>query len=436
MDPFRAYATHVNPALGRFLELTGRGTRFVCAQGASIEDADGNAYDDFLAGFGSLNLGHNPPRIKAAMLEHLRLDAPSLFPESLNPFAGSLAARLIAATNGAFETAYLCNSGAEAVEAALKTAIAVTGKTKIAYADGGYHGTTLGALACMARGLYREPFEAVLNKDKNIEIPFGDLEALERALSQRDIAAFLLEPLQMEGGARLASPDYLRGAEGLCRAHGALLLLDEVQTGMGRTGALFAYERLGTAPDMLMIAKSLGAGIVPVAATLMRKGLWEAAYGSYLRSEIHNSTLGGNALACRTAEAVLDAILAPGFLDSVRARGDALFAALEEAIGKSPMVRRISHLGMLGGVALADALHPWLTWEGMGLSELSGYPSSGPLVIERLFRRRILAQVCGHAWSVVRVEPPLIVSDEACSRFVEAFADAIRWLEENAGDER
>jgi 4-aminobutyrate aminotransferase-like enzyme len=216
MDPFRAYATHVNPALGRFLELTSRGTRFVRAQGTSIEDADGNAYDDFLAGFGSLNLGHNPPGIKAAMLEHLRLDAPSLFPESLNPFAGSLAARLIAATNGAFQTAYLCNSGAEAVEAALKTAIAVTGKTKIAYADGGYHGTTLGALACMARGL----------------------------------------------------------------------------------------------------------------------------------------------------------------------------------------------------------------------------SSSGPLLIERLFRRRILAQVCGHAWSVVRVEPPLIVSDEACTRFVDAFADAIRWLEENAGDER
>ncbi|NUQ75920.1 MAG: aspartate aminotransferase family protein [Polyangiaceae bacterium] len=434
MDPFRAYAKHVNPALGRFLELTGRGTRFVRAEGASIEDEDGTAYDDFLAGFGSLNLGHNPPRIKAAIVEHLRGDAPSIFHECLNPFAGALAEKLVAATNGAFETAFLCNSGAEAVECALKTAIAVTGKSKIAYAEGGYHGTTLGALACMAKGLYREPFEAVLNK--HIEIPFGDLEALEQALAKRDIAAFLLEPLQMEGGARLASPDYLRSASELCRANGALLLLDEVQTGIGRTGALFAYERLGTVPDMLMIAKSLGAGIVPIGATLMRKDLWEAAFGSYLRSEIHNSTLGGNALACRTAEAVLDEILAPGFLESVRARGDALFAALKQAIGKSPMVRRISHLGMLGGIALADVAHPWLTWEGMGLSELSGYPSSGPLVVERLFRRRILAQVCGHAWSVVRVEPPLIVSDEACARFVDAFADAIQWLEENAGEER
>jgi putrescine aminotransferase len=434
MDPFQAYGKHVNPALGRFLELTGRGTRFIRAEGASIEDADGNAYDDFLAGFGSLNLGHNPPRIKAAMVEHLRRDIPSLYPESLNPFAGALAQKLIAATNGAFETAFLCNSGAEAVEAALKTAVAVTGKTKVAYAEGGYHGTTLGALACMAKGLYREPFEAVLQR--HVEIPFGDLEALERALTQGDIAGFLLEPFQMEGGARLATPEYLQGAASLCRAHGALLLLDEVQTGMGRTGALFAYERLGAAPDVLMVAKSLGAGIVPVAAALFAPRLWDTAYGSYLRSEIHNSTLGGNALACRTAEAVLEEILAPGFLDSVRARGDALFAALHEAVGKSPMVRRISHLGMLGGVALADVEHPWLTWEGMGLSELTGYPSSGPLIVERLFRRRILAQVCGHAWSVVRVEPPLTVSDEACARFVDAFADAVRWLEENAGEDR
>lgn len=431
MDPFQAYGKHCNPALGRFLELTGRATRFVRASGATLEDADGNPYDDFLAGFGSLNLGHNPPKIKAAIADHLRRDAPSLYPEALNPFAGSLAARLVDATNGAFDTVFLCNSGAEAVEAAIKTALLVTGKPRLAYADGGYHGTTLGALACMAKGLYREPFEPALRK--HIEVPFGDLQALEQALSKGDIAGFLLEPFQMEGGARLASPDYLRGASQLCRDHGALLLLDEVQTGMGRTGALFAYERLGTTPDIVMAAKSLGAGLVPVAATLFGPRLWDTAYGSYLRSEIHNSTLGGNALACRTAEAVLDELLAPGFLDAVRARGDALFEALKQAIGASPMVRRIEHLGMLGGVALADVEHPWLTWEGMGLSELAGYPSSGPLIVERLFRRRILAQVCGHAWSVVRVEPPLIVSDDACARFVEAFADAIRWLEDNAG---
>jgi putrescine aminotransferase len=432
MDPFRAYSRHVNPALGRFLELTGRGARFVRAEGAVLEDDRGERYDDFLAAFGSQNLGHNPRRIKEALAAHLQRDAPSLFPESLNPASGALAARLIEATEGKFESVYFCQSGAEAVEAAIKTAILVTGRRSIAYADGGYHGTTIGALACMAKGLYRDPFEAIL--PPFVEVPLNDLNALEQALSRGDIAGFLLEPFQMEAGARPASPEYLRGAAALCKARGAFLMLDEVQTGMGRTGALFAYQRLGVTPDMVMAAKSLGAGIIPIGATLMGPGIWEAAYGDYLRSEIHNSTLGGNALACRAGEAVLDVILTPGFLYGVEMRAEALFGALREAIGGSPLVRGITNLGLLGGVAMADVTHPWLTWEGMGLTELVGYPSSGPLIVERLYRKRILAQVCGHDWSVVRVEPPLTIDMEACDRFVAAFSGAVSWLEESVGE--
>lgn len=395
-----------------------------------LEDADGQRYDDFLAGFGSLNFGHNPPRIKARIEAHLASDVPNLYPESLNPFAGALAARLTGLSNGAFETVFLCNSGTEAVEAALKTALLATGRPRIAYAEGGYHGTTLGALACMAKGLYREPFEHVLSSF--VEVPFGDAGALEQTLSRGDIAGFLLEPFQMEAGARLVAEDYLRKAAHLCRRHGALLLVDEVQTGIGRTGALFACERLGAMPDMIMLAKSLGAGLVPIGAVLMAKGLWERAFGSYLRSEIHNATMGGGALACETAQSVLDALLEPGFLERVRARGDALFDALRERTKGSSLVRRITHLGLLGGVEFEDVQHPWLSWEGMGLPELRGYPSSGPLIVERLFRKRILSQVCGHDWAVVRVEPPLCVSDEACERFVEAFGEAVDWLEENA----
>lgn len=430
MDGFRAYARHVNPALGRFLELTGRGTRFVRAEGALLYDAEGLVYDDFLAGFGSLNFGHNPSRIKSKIAAHLGLVVPNVYPESLNPFAGALSARLCELSKGAFETVFLCNSGTEAVEAALKTAVLATRRPRIAYLEGGYHGTTLGSLACMAKGLYREPFERLLTRF--VELPFGDLEALKRGLEQGDIAGFLLEPLQMEAGARLVSQDYFQEAARLCKAHGALLLLDEVQTGMGRSGALFAYERLGAVPDMLMLAKSLGAGIVPVGATLMAKGLWESAYGDYLRSEIHNSTLGGSALACQAAQSVLDELLEAGFFDQVKMRGDALFKALKERTKHSSLVRRITHLGLLGGVELADVKHPWLSWEGMGLPELASYPSSGPLIVERLFRKRILAQVCGHNWAVVRVEPPLCVSEEGCERFVDAFGQAVDWLEENA----
>jgi putrescine aminotransferase len=427
MDGYAAYTRHVNPGLGRFLELSGRDTRFVSGHGGVLEDADGGTWDDWVAGFGSLNLGHNPPAIKAALAEHLALDAPGLYVESLNPFAGELAARLVALAGEELDTVFFSNSGAEAVEAAIKTALLATGRPRVAYAEGGYHGTTLGALGCMARGPYRADLDGVLPGFR--EVPFGDARALEAALAAGDVAAFLVEPIQMEAGARIAGTDYLAAARAACRRHGALLIFDEAQTGLGRTGALFAWQHTGVEPDVLVSAKALGGGLVPIGATLMRRGLWERAYPGYLRAEIHNSTFGGNPLACRAALVTLEIVAEPGFLAGVRRRGDALFAALRAALADSPAVERVSGRGLLGGIKLRPAAHPWLAWDSFGLDELAGYPIAGALVLERLARRRIVAQVCAHDWSVVRVEPPLTVDDAACARFVDAFRDAVRWLE-------
>ena len=429
MDPYAAYARHVNPGLGRFLELSGRDVRFVSARDTVLQDADGETWEDWIAGFGSLNLGHNPPAIKAAVASHLALDTPSLFVESLNPLAGELAGRLTEAAGERFETCFFGNSGAEAVEAALKTALLATGRTRVAYAEGGYHGTTLGALACMARGPYRDGLDAVL--PAFTPVPFGDAGALEAALAAGDVAAFLVEPIQMEAGARVADAAYLAAARDTCRRHGALLVFDEVQTGLGRTGALFACHHARVEPDILVAAKALGGGLVPIGATLMARGVWARAYPGYLRAEIHNSTFGGNALACRAALATLDVVGDPAFLAGVRRRGERLFAALRAALRDAPIVERISGLGLLGGIALREGQHPWTRWENLGLAELAGHPVVGALVVERLARRRILAQVCAHDWSVVRVEPPLTVDDAACGRFVEAVAEAIRWVAAN-----
>jgi acetylornithine/succinyldiaminopimelate/putrescine aminotransferase len=448
-DAFRAFTRHVNPALGRFLEVAGRDTRFVRASGCQLEDDQGRRWDDFVAGFGALCLGHDPQPIRAAIEAHLARGAPSMLVEALSPHAGALAARLVARAGPRFETAFLCNSGAEAIEAALKTAMLATGRPKIAYAEGGYHGTTLGALACMARGAYRDPFAALVDRLGFVEVPFGDLDALERALSAGDVAAFLVEPVQMEAGVRIASSDYLSGAAALCRTHGTLFVLDEVQTGLGRTGRLFAFEHalpqtrpasggsaidLRARPDVLVLAKALGAGVVPVGAAVMGEGIWRKAYGSYLSSEIHNTTLGGNALACAVAHAVLDAVDDDAFLARVRARGEAIEAALRARLEGCSIVERISMLGLLGGVKLAPhASTGWMSWESLGLPELAGHPSAGALVVERLYRKRILAQPCGHDWSVVRIEPPLVVDEATCARFVDGLASAIRWLEEQGG---
>jgi len=434
LDPFEAYTAHVNPVLGRFLRLTGRDLRLVRARGCALLDADGRRFDDWVAGFGSLNLGHNPEAIVEAIRRHLDEAPPGLFPETLNPYAGALAERLVAAAGAErFETCFFCNSGSEAVEAALKTACAATGRRKVIHAEGAYHGTTLGALSCTARDVFRAPFEGLLATGF-VLVPFGDAGALEEALAPGDAAAFIVEPVQVEAGVRIAGDAYLRRARELCRRAGALLILDEVQTGMGRTGALFAFQHAGPGaePDILVLAKALGGGLVPAGAAVYGRGLFERAYGGALRCEAHNSTFGGNALAARVALETLETIARPDFLEGVRRRAEELFGALAAALAGRRLVERISWRGLLGGVKLAPVDHPWLRFENLGLPELAGRPVAGPIVVDRLLRKGIVAQVCGHDWSVVRVEPPLVVDAETCGRFVDAFAEAVSWLEGNA----
>ena len=430
VDGYAAFGRHVNPTLAAFLRLTGRDLRLVRAKGTTLEDHAGHRYDDWVSGFGSLNLGHNPEVLQEALRDYLASDAPNLYVENLNPFAGRLADRLVQEAGPGFETAFFGSSGTEAVEAGIKTALLATGRKRIAYAEGGYHGTTLGALACMARGPYRDGLEGVLADF--VEVPFGDLPALQKVLAAGDVAGFLLEPIQVEAGLRIASDAYLREARESCHAAGALLLLDEVQTGMGRTGRLFAFQHAECPPDVLVLAKSLGGGLVPIGAAVLGAGLWERAYGSYLRCEVHNSTFGGHALACHVALQSIERLSDPAFLAGVTRRAADLFSSLTAAVAGSPIVEAVRWRGLLGGIALRDVGHPWLRWENMGLPELAGRPSSGPLLVERLARRGVLAQVCGHDWSVVRVEPPLVVDAEACGRFVDAVREGVRWLEENA----
>lgn len=422
---FRAFAQYVNPPLARFLALSGRGQRFVRAEGCTLETDERELYADWIAGFGSLNLGHNAPALLAAMKRHLDESAPNLYVEALNPFAGRLAERLVRAAGAGFGTCYFCNSGAEAVEAAVKLAMAATGRRGIVYCEGGYHGTTLGALSMMARGEYRSPFEPLLADFH--AIAFNDLRALSQAL-ERKPAAFVLEPVQVESGLRWPDPGYLSAARAACRAAGTLLVLDEVQTGMGRTGRLFAYQHEDAPPDLLVLAKSLGGGLMPLGAVVAGKGLFEQAYGDPLRCEIHNATFGGNALACRLGCETLEILQASGFLEDVARRGELLARRVREALANHPLVTRIVFQGLLGGVTLKETGHPWFSWAHWGVDELCGRPASGPLLVHRMLRRRFLVQVCGHDWSTLRIEPPLIVSEAQCAAFVGALREELDWI--------
>jgi acetylornithine/succinyldiaminopimelate/putrescine aminotransferase len=405
----------VNPVFGRFLKMTGRDLRLVAAHGTTLIDTDGRAFDDWVAGFGTFNLGHNPEVVCDAMHDAIDSGAPNLFSENVNPAAGALAEALTRAAGAPFEIASFSNSGSEAVEAAVQTAVRATGRTRIVYADRAYHGVV---------------FERHMRN--GAAVAFGDAEALRDTLANEDVAAFILEPVQMEGGVRVASCDYVRRVAELCRSRGTLLLFDEVQTGMGRSGQLFAFRTLGVTPDIVILAKALGGGMMPIGAMLASRETWMRAWGTYLQCEAQNTTFGGNNLACRAALAALQAIDTSAFLANVRARGEDLSAALHARIGHSPFVERISFLGLMGGIALRDPAHPWLNWNALGLEELDGMSVSAPLVVDRLHRAGILAQVCANDWSVLRIEPPLVVSGAVCARFVDAVGEAVDWLETNA----
>ncbi len=428
MDGYQSYGRHVNPVLAEFLALSGRDDRFVRAEGCSLITEDGDRYADWICGFGSANTGHNPDWLLECIRNHLSGNPPNLFPESLNPFSGQLAADLVRAAGRSFETCYFSNSGSEAVEAAIKTAIAATGRKSILSASGAYHGTTLGALSLMSDNMYRKPFEPLLPYHS---IPVNNVAELQHALEKHSPAAFILEPVQMESGVRIPASDYLRQAASLCHDYGALMILDEVQTGMGRTGTLFAFQQTTTLPDILVLGKSLGGGLLPIGATLFREGLFRQAYGNYLSCEINNSTFGGNALSCRVAQEVLSRIANEDFLREVRNRAELLSQSIHSKLHNHPMVSRIKMCGLLGGITLHDVDHPWFSWKHLGLEAFEGRPITGPLLVHRMYRRRFLTQICAHDWSTLRIEPPLTVSETQCLEFVDALREELDWIHAN-----
>lgn len=422
----KEFARHVNPPLAGFLSASGRDQCFVRADGCHLTTDTGEVFADWIAGFGSMNLGHNHPRIIDAMRAHLDEQRPNLYPEALNPFAGRLASRLVHAAGADFETCFFTNSGSEAVEAALKLAIAATGRRALVSASGAYHGTTCGALSVMAAGPYRTPFEPLLSDV--VQVPFGDLAGLSVAVSARPVAAVILEPIQIESGVRVASAEYLAGAQEICARAGTLLILDEVQTGMGRTGTLFAFQGTAAVPDILVLAKALGGGAMPIGAVVSRNGIFTRAYGDYARCELHTSTFGGNSFACRVADTALELLTDPVFLAQVRARSDYLAGLLREHIAGHPLVERCELRGLLGGVTLREPDHPWMSWESFGVAEFADRPVAAAVLVHRLHRRRILVQICGHDWSTLRIEPPLVVDAAGCAAFVAALREELDWL--------
>jgi putrescine aminotransferase len=407
----RLHEAHINPTLVEALGLLGFGRSFVRAEGFCIWDEKGEEYLDFLAGYGSVPLGHNHPEVIAAIDEVLRGKAPNFLQIAPQPLASAVASRLARVAPGDLSMAYLMSSGSEAVDGALKLARAVTRRERFLYANGGYHGTTFGALSVTGGRRARGPFEPLL--PGCVGVPWGDVDALEAELRKRDVAAVILEPMQAEGGMNPAPPDYLRDVARHCKRFGTMLILDEIQTGLGRAGAMFLCEEEGVEPDVLVVGKGLSGGLVPVSAYVTRRALWERAYGSLDRYDAHCSTFTGGSLACAAAIATLEVIERDRLPARAKELGERLGDKLRASIGQHPLVRDIRGRGLLYGVELRSPK------AAVAADLIGGWAAVG------MIERGVVAQVAVHAPEVIRAEPPLIVGEPEVDQFVAALTDTL-----------
>lgn len=396
---FGQYTAHLNPSWVRGYKFLGVETLEVEAEGAIIRDAYGRDYLDFACGPAVFIVGHRHPRVVEAARRELDRMPLSVRLMANEPM-GELAELLAEVTPGDLQYVFLCNSGAEANEGAIKLARASTGRPEIISTIGAFHGKTLGALSVSGREKYKKPFEPLL--PGVTLVPYGDADAVAAAITPRT-GAVIVEPIQGENGVVLPPPGYLRGLREICDRSGALLILDEVQTGMGRTGKMWACEHEGVVPDVLTSSKGLGGGIAPVGAFIARPHLWEAmAQHPYM----HTTTF-GNRLGWAAAIATIRVIQEEGLLARATAIGDRLMAGFRQiAQGSSGMISDVRGRGCLVGVEFQDADVAFLVLSGIA-------------------QRRVLAFHGINKPEVIRFAPPLVATDEQVDRALSSFAEAV-----------
>jgi putrescine aminotransferase len=408
-DVCRLHAAHLNPTFLEAIELVGFARHFVRGEGVLLIDDQQREILDVLSNYGSLPLGHNHPDVRAAVEEVLATKVPHFLHVSAQPMASAVAERLSRLAPGDLKMAFLASSGSEAVEGGLKLARIVTGRSRFVAAERSFHGTTTGALAVTGNDKRRRPFGPLL---ECAFVPWGRADAIERELRRRDVAAVILEPIQAEGGVRLPPPGYLGEVARLCKRYGTLLIADEIQTGLGRTGAMFACEAERCEPDVLLVAKALSGGMAPISAYLTRTDLWKKAYGTLQRYDLHCSTFSGGPIACAAALATLEVIARDRLVDNAATLGAHLGARLREVCANHPLVRDVRGRGLLWGLELGGIGGP--------IGDLVGQ-----WLVVGLLERGVLTQVCEGAMNTVRVQPALIAERAHVDRFADALASTL-----------
>jgi ornithine--oxo-acid transaminase len=420
-EQYALHQSYVNPKLARALGIIGFDKTWVKGEGAYLWDDSGTQYLDLLAGYSVYNLGRNHPAIKQAIHEILDLDRPNMVKMDCPLLAGLLAEALMKRMPAGLEAVFFANSGAEAIETAVKMARAATKRPRFLYLDHAFHGLTIGTLSLNGANDFRSGFEPLIPGFDAVTM--DNLEILEKELRKGDVAGFVFEPIQGKG-VYIPQDGYLPEAQRLCRKYGTLFICDEVQVGMGRSGRFLCSEYWGLEPDIVTLAKSLGGGYIPVSATIARRNIHEKMFNSLKRCQVHSTTFGQNDLAMAAGLATLNVMDEENLVERSAQMGEKLLNGLSGLMEKHDLIADVRGKGLMIGIEFAkpQSLKLKTAWATAESAEKGMFAQ---LVVMSLMRdHHILVQVGGPGVNIIKLLPPLIIEDQEVNQVISAF-DAV-----------
>lgn len=404
----KMYKKHYSPGLYKLFKFIGIDKEFVRAHGIHVYDKEGNEYIDFFGGFGALNLGHNNHEvIKTVESINCR---PNMLQISKNTYAAVLANNISCLTNEELSYCFFTNSGTEAVEEAIKLSLFYNGEGNIIYFSRGYHGKTMGSLSALGNKIKNNYNPLPYNF---VEVPYGDIEKFKEVLENYNVSGVLVEPIQGEGGIVVPNKSFLLELGEICDKEDIVLIFDEVQTGLGRCGSMFCYEKFGVIPDIMCLAKSLSGGIIPIGCMAVEKVLWEKTYGKLKNSKLPSSTFGGNTLACAAAIKTLSLIREQKLDERAEELGSYTIDKLKSLRDKHKIIKEVRGMGLMLGVEISsmNGTIPVKVMEGIMSN-----------IISKLINKyRIITGFTINNPSVLRIEPPLIIDKRQIDYLIYAL---------------
>jgi len=420
-ENYDLHERHLNRTLVSVQRTIGFDKVYANACGAYLFDRDGSPVLDFLSGYSVFNIGRNHPAVKRAISDALEMDLPNMVQMDCSLLSGLLAEALTQRLPSHLDAVFFCNSGTEAMEGAIKFARAATGRKGLISLDGAFHGLSMGSLSLMGCEQFREGFAPYLPDCHRVAL--GDLAALKTVLARGDIAALIIEPVQGKG-VHFPADDFFNQAQSLCRQHGALLICDEVQTGLGRTGKWFGFEHWQLEPDIVTLAKSLSGGYVPCGAIVARREIYQATFSSLQRCVVHSSTFGRNNLAMACGLATLQAIEEEGLVENADRMGRILLEKVNALKTKHSVIKEARGKGLILAIEFQQPSEfgAKLGWAFLHTIERELF--SQMIATTLLSRHQILTQVAAHGMDAIKILPPLMISETEIDLFVTAL-DAV-----------